>query len=259
MLRSRVIPVLLLRHGSLVKTVRFKRLNYIGDPCNTLRIFNELEVDELILLDIVASKNKRSPNLPLLKNIASECFMPLAYGGGIASLKEAKAVLDIGFEKVAINTSALRSPQLISELSSQYGSQAVIVSIDVKKRFCGKSEVICHDRRVKHIKCPIEFAKYAEKLGAGEILLTSVDREGTWSGLDLELVAAVAQSVSIPVIAHGGVGCVQDIEKAVNEASASAVGLGSLVVYQKKGMGVLVNFPDTQDLDLIIGSSQNEL
>lgn len=258
MLRARVIPILLLRNESLVKTIKFNRFKYIGDPCNTLRIFNELEVDELILLDIVASKNKSPPNLQLLRNIADECFMPLAYGGGISSLKEAKAVLDIGFEKVSLNTAALRTPKLIYELASHYGSQAVIVSIDVRKPRFGGFQVVYHDGSESHFKCPVEFAKYVEDLGAGEILLTSVDREGTWSGVDLELVKAVAEVVTIPVIAHGGIGCVGDIEKAVKHASASAVAVGSLVVFQKKGMGVLVNFPDLTDLDLNLGATGDE-
>ena len=249
MLRTRIIPALLLRNESLVKTVRFGRFTYVGDPCNTVRIFNELEVDELIFLDIAATREGRAPNLKVLADIANECFMPLGYGGGIRSLDQAKAIFDIGFEKVVINTRAVEQPDFIAELAAQYGSQAVIASIDVKQGLGGRKLVrICSGRR-RTSRDPVAWAKEVEARGAGEILLTSIDREGTWSGFDLDLVKSVADAVRIPVIAHGGGGSVEHIGAVVKRAGASAVALGSLVVFQKKGMGVLVNFPDRKQLE----------
>ncbi len=254
MLRVRVIPTLLLKNESLVKTVRFGKFSYVGDPCNTVRIFNELEVDELICLDIAATREGRSPNLKILADIANECFMPLAYGGGICSLDHAKSVFDIGFEKIAINTHAIENPALIGKIAQQFGSQAVIVSIDVKTTFWGKQTVRTiggrrHDHRSRD---PVSWAKEAENRGAGEILLTSIDREGMWGGFDLDLVRRVTDAVSIPVIAHGGAGSVEDIGQVVKLAHASAVALGSMVVFQKKGMGVLVSFPDSKNLEEVL-------
>ncbi|MFY7790996.1 MAG: AglZ/HisF2 family acetamidino modification protein [Polynucleobacter sp.] len=244
MLRTRVIPALLLRDESLVKTLGFGKFTYVGDPANTVRIFNELEVDELLFLDITASHDNRSPNLKVLSDIANECFMPLGYGGGIKSLDQAKAIFDIGFEKVVINTHAAENPTLISEIACHFGSQAVVASIDVKRGLFGGQTVRTQGGRRNTSFHPVEWAMEVEKLGAGEILLTSIDREGTWDGFDLDLVKRVTDAVSIPVIAHGGAGAVEHIGQVVKQANASAVALGSMVVFQKKGMGVLVNFPE---------------
>ena len=248
MLRTRVIPALLLRNESLVKTVRFGKFTYVGDPANTVRIFNELEVDELLFLDITASRENRSPNLKVLADIANECFMPLGYGGGIRSLDQAKAVFDIGFEKVAINTQAAENPALIGEIAVHYGSQAVIASIDVKKGLFGAQTVRTLGGKRNTRLDPVTWSVEVEKMGAGEILLTSIDREGSWDGFDLELIKGVTDAVSIPVIAHGGAGCLHDISDAVAMGGASAVALGSMVVFHKRGMGVLVSFPDAKEL-----------
>lgn len=255
MLRTRVIPVLLLRNESLVKTVRFGKFTYVGDPCNTVRIFNDLEVDELLFLDITATREGRSPNFKLLAEISQECFMPLGYGGGIRSFEHSKAIFDIGFEKVAINSAAVERPDLIMDIARQYGSQAVIISIDVKTNLWGKQEVRIRSGTRSVGFNPVTWAKEVENLGAGEILLTCIDQEGSWDGPNLDLVKQVTDAVSIPVIAHGGIGCEEDIGKAVNLAGASAVALGSMVVFQKKGMGVLVNFPSQDRLEKAIGSS----
>lgn len=252
MLRTRVIPALLLRNESLVKTVRFDKFTYVGDPANTVRIFNELEVDELLFLDITASRENRSPNLKVLADIANECFMPLGYGGGIRSLDQAKAVFDIGFEKVAINTQAAVNSALITEIATHYGSQAVIASIDVKQGLFGGQTVRTLGGKCNTRRDPVAWAKEVEKMGAGEILLTSIDREGTWEGFDLDLVRRVTDAVSIPVIAHGGAGNVEHIGQVVRDANASAVALGSMVVFQKKGMGVLVNFPSPAQLKEVL-------
>ena len=248
-LRTRIIPALLLRNESLIKTIRFGKFTYVGDPCNTVRIFNELEVDELLFLDITATREGRSPNLKLLADIANECFMPLGYGGGICSLDHAKSVFDIGFEKVVVNSNAFSNPKLISDIALQYGSQAVMVSIAVKTGFLSKSSVYIEAGRRNIHRDPVAWAKELENRGAGEILLTSIDREGSWAGFDIDLVKSVADAVSIPVIAHGGAGVLADIGNVVKQANASAVALGSMVVFQKKGMGVLVNFPDQKKLD----------
>jgi imidazole glycerol-phosphate synthase subunit HisF len=248
MLRKRIIPALLLRDESLVKTVRFGKFTYVGDPCNTVRIFNELEVDELLFLDITASRERRSPNLAVLKDIASECFMPLGYGGGIQSIESAKAVFDIGFEKIVINSAAIMDSSVVTQIAKIYGSQALINSIDVKRDIWGRYRVRGEGGRFRTSLDPIVWAKEMESCGAGELLLTSMDREGTWSGLDLELVRGVTDAVNIPVIAHGGAGSMKDIGDVVKRGGASAVALGSMVVFQKKGMGVLVNFPDENQL-----------
>ena len=248
MLRTRIIPTLLLRNESLVKTVRFQKFTYVGDPCNTVRIFNELEVDELLFLDITATLEKRSPNLRVLADIASECFMPLGYGGRIKSVDDAKAVFDIGFEKISVNTYAIENPNFISQLASKYGSQAVMASMDIKKDFWGHYQVRTQSRQQKSKRNPVEWAQELESLGAGEILITSIDREGTWEGFDLGLVKSVTEAVNIPVIAHGGAGTINHIDDVVRKAGASAVALGSMVVFQKKGMGILVNFPNREQL-----------
>jgi len=248
MLRTRIIPCLLLRNQSLVKTVRFGKFGYIGDPANTCRIFNELEVDELAFLDIMASQENREPNYTILHEIADECFMPLAYGGGIRSCQTAERIFQIGFEKVILNTHPFENPAIITDLSRAFGSQSVIAAIDVKRNFFGTYQVYARSgtENLKHH--PVAWAREVESRGAGEILLTSIDREGTWKGFDVDLTAQVARAVSIPVIAHGGAGTVAHIGEVVKKGRASAVALGSLVVYQGKDLGVLVNFPDGEEL-----------
>lgn len=252
MLRTRIIPALLLRDECLVKTVRFGKVKYVGDPCNTVRIFNELEVDELLFLDITATLEGRAPNLKVLAEIANECFMPLGYGGGIRTLDDAKAVFDIGFEKVAVNSYALENPQFFSELAGRYGSQAVIASIDVKKNLWGRYQVYSDAGTQKTGREVVEWAREAEARGVGEILLTSIDGEGMWAGFDLDLVKSVTDAVNVPVIAHGGAGTLKHVGDVVKKAGASAVALGSMVVFQKKGMGVLVNFPSQSELNEVL-------
>lgn len=251
MLRTRVIPTLLLRKESLAKTIRFGKFTYVGDPCNTVRIFNELEVDELLFLDITATIDHRPPNFRLLADIANECFMPLGYGGGVRTFEDAQAIFRTGFEKVVVNTRAIEDPAFITRLAEHYGSQAVIASIDVRKSLFGQYCVYGSAGRKKTRLHPVEWAQELERGGAGEILLTSIDREGTWEGYDLELVKAVADAVSVPVIAHGGAGKLDHIGDTVRRGGASAVALGSMVVFQKKGMGVLINFPSQEELERI--------
>ncbi len=252
MLRIRVIPCLQLIDESLVKTIKFGKYGYIGDPINTVRIFNELEVDELCFLDIRATKEKREPNLKILSEIANECFMPLSYGGGVKDLETAKKILSIGFEKIVINTSAYLNPNLVSEIASYSGNQSVIGSIDFKKNIFGKYQVFTHDGRQKQSKDPVIWAKELEELGAGELLLTSMDNDGTWRGYDIDLLNRITSVVNIPVIANGGAGNISHIKDVVKKSNVSAVALGSMVVYQAEGLGVLVNFPDKDKLNQII-------
>ena len=252
MLQTRIIPCLLLKDDSLVKTVNFKKPAYIGDPVNTARIFNELEVDELTLLDISATSNKKKPNFKILAELAKECFMPLAYGGGINDFEDAKKIFQIGIEKVIINSIAFSKPAFITELAEHFGNQAIVASIDVKKNMFGKYQVFSNSGTKKQKVDPVDWAQELEQLGAGEILLTAIHQEGTWNGFDINIIEKISNAVNIPVIANGGASSIEDIEKAVKQGNASAVSLGSMVVYQNKGMGVLVNFPDTEKLNKVL-------
>lgn len=252
MLRARVIPSLLLLDDALVKTTKFKKASYIGDPINTVRIFNELEVDELVFLDIAATNDQRQPNLKLLAEIANECFMPLGYGGGLNDFQIVKDIFSIGFEKVVLNSVCYEQPSFVTRVSEHYGTQAVVASVDVKKNLWGNYDVYSHAGKKKQKKGLLEWVAELEQLGAGELLLTSIDKEGTWSGFDLHLIQKVTEAIGIPVIAHGGGGNIRHIGEVVKQAHASAVALGSMVVYQQKGMGVLVNFPDASYLNRIL-------
>ncbi len=251
MLRTRVIPCLQLIDDNLVKTVKFDNHGYIGDPINTVRIFNELEVDELCFLDIRASVQGREPNIEILQQIANECFMPLSYGGGVKDFETAQKILSIGFEKIVLNTSAYRTPALVTQISEHFGAQAVIGSIDVKKNMWGKYQVYINDGKEKIKKDAIEWAKELEQLGIGELLITAMDKDGTWTGYDHAIISKINEAVNVPVIASGGAGDVAHIGAVVKECGVSAVAVGSMVVYQKKGMGVLVNFPDKKILEQV--------
>ena len=255
MLKTRVMPCLLYCNRGLYKTVKFKNPNYIGDPINAIKIFNEKEVDELIFLDITASSEKREPDFKMISDIASECFMPLCYGGGVKTIDQIRKIFEIGVEKISLNTSAIDTPQLVTDAAKLFGSQAVIVSVDIKMNFWGKSEVV-KNRATKSIgEHPVVFVKRMEDAGAGELLITSVDREGTWQGYDVELIEAITSSVTIPVIANGGAGNLFHIEEVVKKSKASAVALGSMAVYQKKGFGVLINFPKREDIEKALNQS----
>jgi len=213
MLRVRVIPTLLLKNESLVKTIKFKKYNYIGDPINTVRIFNEFEVDELMFLDIFASYEKRDINFKILKDIANECFMPLSYGGNIKSLDDAKKIFEIGFEKIVINSNAYDNIDLITEISNYFGSQSVVGSIDIKKDFLGNYRLYSHHGKKKKKFAIKEWIKKLEKSGIGELLVTSIDKEGTWEGYDMEIIKMITDITTVPVIANGGCGSVEDIRK----------------------------------------------
>ncbi len=252
MLQVRVMPCLLLQERRLVKTVKFKNPVYVGDPVNAVKIYNEKEVDELIVLDISATVENREPPFEVLRELTNECFMPLCYGGGVRTLEHLKKIFGMGVEKVALNSIAAEDPSFVTRAAEIYGSQSIVASIDVRKNIWGKQQVRSRSGSKSVSSDPVAYARALEKAGAGEILLYSIDREGTWGGLDIAMIKAVAGAVSIPVVASGGAGSLDDIQKVVHEAGASAVAIGSMAVFQGKGLGVLINFPKRQDLDRIL-------
>lgn len=242
MRRIRTIPVLLLKNGGLYKTVNFKNPKYVGDPINAVKIFNEKETDELILLDYNASADGRSIDYKRIEEIASEAFMPMAYGGGIKTLDDAKKVFDCGFEKVVLNSVLVDNPGLIQQIGNIYGAQAVVGSIDYKKNILGKGKVYIRSGSKSTGYGPVEWAEKLQEYGAGEIMLNCIDRDGTWDGYDLDTIKKLTERISVPLIACGGAGSISDLKQAVT-AGASAVAAGSMFVFQKKGMGVLISFP----------------
>lgn len=248
MIRPRVIPALLLKGQGLVKTVKFKDPKYLGDPINIVRIFNDKEVDELVLLDITATPENRGPQFDLLKNITSEAFIPLAYGGGIRSMEDVRKLLSIGIEKLIMNTSAVENPALIRETADHAGSQAVVASIDVKKNFLGKYEVFTRCGQKKTGLDPVKHAIEMEKMGAGEIIINSIDRDGTMQGYDLDLVRKVADSVHVPVVACGGAGNLTHVSEVIKQGHASAAAAGSMFVFQGPLRGVLISYPTPKEL-----------
>ncbi len=247
-LRNRVIPILLIQNGGLVKSVKFKKYKYIGDPINAVKIFNDKEVDEIVILDISASKEKRAPNINVISEIASEAFMPLAYGGGITTLEQVKEIFFEGAEKVILNSSAIKNPQLIKEISQLYGSQSVVVSIDVKKNLFGQYRVYGNCGSKSTGKSPVDFAREVEKWEAGEILLMSIDKDGTFKGYDIPLIQKVTEAVNIPVVACGGAAEINDFTKAIKEGGASAVAAGSMFVFQGPHRAVLISYPTQENL-----------
>lgn len=242
--KTRVIPVLLLRNRGLVKTVKFKDAKYVGDPINSVRIFNEKEVDELVFLDITATPEGREPNFDLLQDIAGEAFMPMAYGGGLTTLEQVRRVFSLGFEKVILNTVCHTSPKLITEAVSVYGAQSIVGCIDVRRTLLGRYELYTHSANKRQPSNLHEHLEKLEKLGVGEILVNSIDRDGTQSGYDLKLLREVSRTVSVPVIACGGAGSIDDLVAAVKEGGASAVAAGSMFVFMGPHRAVLINYPD---------------
>jgi len=240
-----------LRNNGLVKTIKFKDSTYVGDPINAVKIFNEKEVDELIFLDIDASKNKNEPPYELLKDIASECFMPLSYGGGINSIEQIRKIIKCGVEKVSINTAAFRNPDLIRESSEIFGSSTIVISVDVKKNIFGKYNVYINGGSENTGKDPIEYMKLAEKLGAGEIFLNSIDRDGTMQGYDIDLIKKASNELKIPLIVSGGAGSIDDMKQAISIGSASAVSAGSFFVFHGKRRAVLISYPTANEIKYI--------
>ena len=249
MIHTRVIPCLLLKGQGLVKTINFTNPKYIGDPINAVKIFNDKEVHELFFLDITASTEQRTPRLDYISDIASECFMPLGYGGGIRTIKQAEDIFNRGVEKIIINSYAIEKPSFIHELADLFGSQSIVISIDVKKNFFGNYQTYTYSGKTKTAWDPMKWAQEAEKLGAGEIFLNSIDRDGMMDGYDIPLIKSICASVSIPVVACGGAGTVEDFGRAVHDGGASAVAAGSMFVYVGKHRAVMINYPNRQILD----------
>jgi cyclase len=252
--RPRVIPCLLIDGLGLVKTIKFKDRTYLGDPVNTVRIFNEKGADELALLDINASVRGMGPQFDLLAEISSEAFMPLAYGGGITSLDEIRHILGLGYEKVILNTTAATTPTFIDEASRMFGRSTIVVSIDVRRPRFGGPEVVTASATRKVASSPVDYATDMVRRGAGEIVLTSVDRDGTQKGYDVELVRAVSSAVNVPVVACGGAGSIADLGAAV-DAGASAAAAGSMFVFSGKHRAVLITYPRDPDLEACFGRS----
>lgn len=238
---------MLIHKGGLIKSVKFKDYKYVGDPINAVKIFNEKEVDEIAVVDIDAGRENRGPDIKKIAEIASEAFMPLAYGGGITTIEQIRALFYNGIEKVMLNKSAVRQPALITEAARLFGSQSIVVSIDVKKHFLKGNRVYIENGKSNTGYAPVEFAKQAEAAGAGEILLNSIDRDGTYSGYDTALIKAVSEAVAIPVIAMGGASSTSDFKQAV-EHGASAVAAGSMFVFQRPHNAVLISYPAQQEL-----------
>ena len=253
MLRSRAIPCLLLKGQGLVKTVKFRDPKYVGDPINAIKIFNEKEVDELTLLDITASSEGRGPSFKVIEEVASECFMPLAYGGGIRTIEDIKKIVSMGVEKVVLNSAAISNPGLIAEAAREIGSQSVVASIDVRRKLFGGYEVMGDRGRVKTGRDPLAFAKTLAGLGAGEILLNAIDRDGTQEGYDTELIKLVADGVSVPVIAVGGAGSLQNLADAIKLGGAAAAAAGSLFVFHGPHRAVLISYPSYDELRVAFG------
>ncbi|CAG0930635.1 cyclase [Planctomycetaceae bacterium] len=255
MLRARFIPTLLLKGRGLYKTVRFKNETYVGDPINAVRIFNDKAVDELILLDIDAHRRGGGPNFEVITDIASEAFVPLCYGGGVTKLAEFEALFKLGIEKVAVNSAATGSMALVTEAAKVFGSQSVVVGIDVRKTLFGKHERYVRSASISTKETAVEAARKAEAAGAGELMLYSVDRDGTMQGYDIPLVREVASAVKVPVIACGGAGSIADMALVINEGHAASAAAGSIFVFQGKHRAVLITYPDEQAIAAAMGPS----
>jgi len=251
MYRARVIPCLLLRGHGLVKTRKFKDATYVGDPVNAVRIFSEKEVDEIIVLDIDATREGRPPNYELIAEIAGECFMPMAYGGGISQLSQVRQLIRSGVEKVVINSAAAESTGVITESADTFGSQAVVAAVDVRRTLLGGYKVVTKSGTNETKLKLEEYLQRLQAAGAGEIFINSVDRDGTMTGYDLELLRIASRTVKVPVVACGGAGSVEHLQQAIKEGGASAVAAGSMFVFHGRHRAVLINYPDESIRKLI--------
>ena len=253
MLYPRIIPCLLVKDKGLVKTVNFKNPKYVGDPINAVRIFNEKEVDELIVLDIDASLEKREPDYKMIEYLAAECRMPLCYGGGITTIGQVQRIIRLGVEKVAISSAATENPDLVAEAAACVGKQSVVVVLDVKKSFPGgKYEVYTHNGSKNTGKCPVDFALQVQKLGAGEIVINSIANDGLMKGYDLALVEIIRNSIAVPLTVLGGVGSLHDIGQLINKYGAIGAAAGSLFVFKGIYRAVLINYPNRAEKDALI-------
>jgi len=248
MYRARVIPVLLLKNLGLVKTVKFNKHRYIGDPINAVKIFNDKKADELIFLDINASKENRTISLEFVHKVGDEANMPFAVGGGIKTIQDIRNILENGAEKVVINTTAFENPEFIKDAVDAFGSSTIVVCLDVKKDFLGKYYLAYKQGKKKSKEDVIEFANKMEEYGAGEIVIQSVDRDGTYEGYDFDLIKSISENISIPIVALGGAKDYSDFSKAVNYSFSSAVAAGSLFVYHGPRKAVLISYPSPEEL-----------
>lgn len=256
MLGTRVIPTLLIRNAGLVKGVNFAKHRYVGDPINAVRIFNEKEVDEIVFFDIDATAKGQSPNFSLIADIASEAFMPFGYGGGLGSLSDIEKLFTVGAEKAILNTRAVEDQSFVQEASRVAGSQSIVVSIDVKRSVLGKYSVYTHSGQRNTRMNPVEVAKRMEDAGAGEIILTSIDREGTGGGYDLVLIESITRQLNIPVIACGGAAKLEDFRAAV-DAGSSSVGAGDMFIFHGKHKAVLITYPQYSKLEKLFERAED--
>ncbi len=245
--RPRIIPTLLIDDRDLIKTINFKGRTYLGDPVNAVKIFNRKGIDELSILDIGATKNHREPDFELLKDIASEAFMPLSYGGGITTIEQVRELLAIGYEKVVINTGLVNNPDLVKQAAEMFGSQSVVASIDAKKLGNGYCCYI-KDGGEKTTINPVSLAQTAETYGVGEIIINSIDRDGMMDGYDIDLIRSVADAVKVPVVAIGGAGGIHDLKDAIHNGHAHAAAGGSMFVYYGCLKAVLITAPSEREL-----------
>lgn len=252
MLKTRIIPVLLMKNKGLYKGIKFKNHKYVGDPINTVKIFNDKEVDEIIILDIEASVKNRPIDFDYIKEVVSEAFMPVAYGGGIRSIEDAKKLFNIGVEKIVLNTYAIKKPGLVEELASKFGSQSIVFSLDVKKDFFGRKRVYIKSGTEKTEFKPLELALIMEKKGVGEIMLNDIDRDGTFSGYDLELIKSISSKLNIPLIVSGGAKDIYDFKKA-KDAGAHACAAGSMFVFHMPHRAVIISYPKYEEIKKVLG------
>lgn len=252
MFRPRVIPVLLLKNKGLIKSIQFNKHRYIGDPINAVKIFNDLKADELVFLDILASKEGRCISLDFVKNVGEEANMPFAVGGGITNVKQIKDIIAVGAEKVVINTQAVLNPNFIKEAADTFGSSTIVVCMDVKKKFLGKIQTWMMAGERSSGYNPVDFAKLMEEKGAGELIVQSIERDGMMQGYDIELIKSISEAVSIPVVALGGAGNLIHMKQAFKEAHANGLAAGSMFVYHGARKGILLNYPNNNELKEII-------
>lgn len=244
MLRPRIIPCLLVRNKGLVKTVKFDAAKYVGDPINAVKIFNEKMADELMVLDIDATINGSGPDFSMIKKLAAECRMPLCYGGGIKTAAQAKTIIGLGVEKVALSSAVLENPALVTQIADEIGGQSVVVVLDVKKRFVGaRYEVYTHNAKVNTGKCPVDFARLLEKLGVGEIVINSINNDGVMKGYDLTIARQVREAVSVPITVLGGAGSITDIGSLIENFGVIGAAAGSLFVFKGVYRAVLISYP----------------
>jgi cyclase len=255
MLRPRIIPCLLIHQKGLIKTVNFKNPKYVGDPINAVRIFNEKECDELMVIDIDSTVLNEEPNYALIEKLASECRMPICYGGGIKTLAQAQKIFSLGVEKIAISSAAIENPNLITEISVCVGSQSVVVVLDVKKKLFGGWEVFTHNGKKGTGKNPLELVSIFQKLGAGEIIINSIDEDGQMKGYDMKLAEKIRKETSLPLTILGGAGNLEDIGQLIRKFGIIGAAAGSLFVFRGVYKAVLINYPDPEAKDRLISEN----